>query len=63
MVASTSSQANTRFISRTTITFFPAAESASSPTAITSAKPVDESQLSMAMGMTVQQVAGFIGWN
>ena len=26
-------------------------------------QPVDESQLSMAMGMTVQQVAGYIGWN
>ena len=24
---------------------------------------IDPSQLSMAMGMTVQQVAGFIGWN
>ena len=26
-------------------------------------QPVDESQLSMAMGMTIQQVAGYIGWN
>ena len=25
--------------------------------------PVDDSQLSMAMGMTIQQVAGYIGWN
>ena len=25
-------------------------------------QPVDESQLSMAMGMTIQQIAGFIGW-
>ena len=26
-------------------------------------QPIDESQLSMAMGMSVQEVAGFIGWN
>ena len=26
-------------------------------------QPVDESQLSMAMGMTIQQIAGFVGWN
>jgi hypothetical protein len=26
-------------------------------------QPVDESQLAMAMSMTVQQVAGFVGWN
>ncbi len=26
-------------------------------------QPVDDSQLSMAMGMTIQQVAGYIGWN
>jgi len=26
-------------------------------------QPVDTSQLSMAMGMSVQQVAGFVGWN
>jgi len=26
-------------------------------------QPVNESQLAMAMGMTVQQVAGFVGWN
>ena len=26
-------------------------------------RPVDESQLAMAMGMPVQQVAGFVGWN
>ncbi len=25
-------------------------------------RPIDESQLSMAMGMSIQQVAGFIGW-
>jgi hypothetical protein len=25
-------------------------------------QPVDESQLSMAMGMTIQQIAGFVGW-
>jgi len=25
-------------------------------------QPVDRSQLSMAMGMSLQQVAGFIGW-
>ena len=24
--------------------------------------PVDESQLSMAMAMTLQQVAGYVGW-
>ena len=24
--------------------------------------PVDESQLSMAMGMTPRQVAGYVGW-
>lgn len=24
--------------------------------------PVDESQLAMAMGMSLQQVAGFVGW-
>ena len=26
-------------------------------------QPVDESHLSMAMGMTIQRVAGYIGWN
>ena len=26
-------------------------------------QPIDESQLSMAMGLSVQEVAGFIGWN
>lgn len=26
-------------------------------------QPVDDSQLSMATGMTIQQVAGYIGWN
>lgn len=26
-------------------------------------QPVDDSQLSMAMGMTIQQVAGYVGWN
>ena len=26
-------------------------------------QPIDESQLSMAMGMTIQQVAGFVGWS
>ena len=26
-------------------------------------QPLDESQLSMVMGMTIQRVAGFIGWN
>jgi hypothetical protein len=26
-------------------------------------QPVDDSQLSMAMGMTIQQVASYIGWN
>ena len=26
-------------------------------------RPVDESLLAMAMGMTVQQVASYIGWN
>ena len=26
-------------------------------------QPVDDSQLSMAMGMTIQQVASHIGWN
>ena len=26
-------------------------------------QPIDESQLSMAMGMTIQQIAGFVGWN
>jgi len=25
-------------------------------------QPVDESQLAMAMGMSLRQVAGFIGW-
>lgn len=25
-------------------------------------QPVDESQLGMAMGMTLRQVAGFVGW-
>jgi len=25
--------------------------------------PVDDNQLSMAMGMTIQQVAGYVGWN
>ncbi len=25
--------------------------------------PVDESQLAMAMGMSVRQVAGFVGWD
>ncbi len=24
--------------------------------------PLDEAQLSMAMGMTLRQVAGFVGW-
>ena len=26
-------------------------------------QPVDESQLAMAMSMTIQQIAGFVGWN
>ena len=26
-------------------------------------QPLDDSQLSMAMGMTIQQVASFVGWN
>lgn len=26
-------------------------------------QPVSESQLAMAMGMTIQQIAGFVGWN
>jgi len=26
-------------------------------------QPIDPSQLAMAMGMTVQQVAGFLGWD
>ncbi len=26
-------------------------------------QPVDNSQLSMAMGMTIQQVASYVGWN
>ncbi len=26
-------------------------------------QPIDESQLSMAMGMSVQGVAGYIGWD
>ena len=26
-------------------------------------QPIDESQLSMATGMSVQDVAGYIGWN
>ena len=26
-------------------------------------QPIDESQLSMAMGMSIQQIAGFVGWN
>lgn len=26
-------------------------------------QPVDDSLLSMATGMTIQQVAGYIGWN
>ncbi|HUX48896.1 MAG TPA: hypothetical protein VMV76_07055 [Dehalococcoidia bacterium] len=26
-------------------------------------QPVDDSHLSMATGMTIQQVAGYIGWN
>lgn len=26
-------------------------------------QPVDDSQLSMVMGMTIQQVASYIGWN
>jgi len=26
-------------------------------------QPIDPSQLQMAMGMTIQQVAGFVGWN
>ncbi len=26
-------------------------------------RPIDPAQLQMAMGMSVQQVAGFVGWN
>ena len=26
-------------------------------------QPIDPSQLNMALGMTIQQVAGFVGWN
>lgn len=26
-------------------------------------QPVDESQLAMAMGMTLRQVAGYVGWD
>jgi len=26
-------------------------------------QPLDDSQLSMVMGMTIQQVASFVGWN
>jgi hypothetical protein len=26
-------------------------------------QPIDPSQLQMALGMTIQQVAGFVGWN
>ncbi len=25
-------------------------------------QPIDESQLAMAMGMSIQQIAGFVGW-
>ncbi len=25
-------------------------------------QPIDESQLAMAMGMSIKQIAGFIGW-
>ncbi len=26
-------------------------------------QPIDDAQLSMAMGMSIQQVAGFVGWS
>jgi hypothetical protein len=26
-------------------------------------RPIDEAQLSMAMGMSLQQIAGFVGWD
>jgi len=26
-------------------------------------QPVDDSRLSLVMGMTIQRVAGFVGWN
>ena len=26
-------------------------------------QPIDPNQLNMALGMSIQQVAGFIGWN
>jgi len=26
-------------------------------------QPIDPNQLQMAMGMSIQQVAGFVGWN
>jgi hypothetical protein len=26
-------------------------------------RPIDPAQLQMAMGMSIQQVAGFVGWN